>query len=84
MPGKGDVKVRFEFRHRTRDEIDAWLKGRADRTDVDSVLGMVKGWDFDDPLNEENVQTLLQSYIGAARAIVDTYLDQLIKGRSGN
>lgn len=90
VPGKGDVKVKFEFKHRTRDELDAWLKARADTTlsvaaaDVQSVMDMVKSWDFDDPFSEASVATLLQSYIGTARATIDTYIDQLLKGRSGN
>ena len=84
VPGKGKVDVRFEFKHRTRDALNAWLKGREDRSDVETITDMVKSWDFDDALTPESVGLLLQSYIGAGTAIFETYLDQLVKGKSGN
>jgi hypothetical protein len=84
VAGKGDVPIKFEFKHRTRDQLDAWLKAREDRSYLQAMMDMVKGWDFDDEFNEANVSTLLQSYIGTARAVANTYLDQLIKARSGN
>lgn len=84
VAGKGEVKVKFEFKHRTRDELEAWLKSRGERTDVQAMLDMVKSWELDDEFNAENMTTLLQSYVGAARATIDTYIDHLIKGRSGN
>ncbi len=84
LHGGGETKVEFDFQHRTRDELEAWLKAGADRDDVDAVLEAARGWELVEPFDRENVSELVQNYIGAARAVVDTYVRELSQARLGN
>lgn len=78
------VLLEFEFKHRTRDEMAKWLEGSAGRSDVDSLLDVLAGWELDDPFGKESVELLVQNYCGAAPAIVARYVDELIQARRGN
>ena len=78
------VPLEFEFKHRTRDEMAKWLEGSAGRSDVDSLLDVLAGWELDDPFGKESVELLVQNYCGAAPAIVARYVDELIQARRGN
>ena len=83
LPGGGSAPVTFEFRHRTADELAAWLK-RESEDDTASILQMAVGWDLVDPFDEANVSLLVQNYIGCGKPIVDTYLRELTRARLGN
>jgi len=84
VAGGPAVDVMFTFRHRTRKQIEAFTKERADKTDVQSFMDMVVSWDLDDPFNEANVAELLDNYIGAAVVAFQVYLDEIVKVRLGN
>lgn len=84
VPGKKPVPVEFKFKGRTKDEFRAFLDGLADREDADVVLDIANGWELDDPFDADNVALLLQSYIGAARAIIEKYINELTSARLGN
>lgn len=91
VAGGAAVAIVMTFRHRTKDQLDAFIKGRADKTDVESFTDMVVGWEGvigdDDapmPFTRENVERFLGNYIGAALATFQTYLDELVKARRGN
>jgi hypothetical protein len=42
------------------------------------------GWELDEPFNDENIQLLLDNYLGAARSIVSTYYTELAAAKKGN
>lgn len=84
VAGGNPEPVTFTFKHRTRDELQSWLNGGAEREDVAAVLDMASGWDLEDKFNAESVALLTQNYIGAARAIVEAYIDELTKAAVKN
>lgn len=82
--GAEPAKVKFTFRHRTRDELDEFFKTTGERSVDESVLALVAGWELDDELNAESVAKLTQNYLGAAGAITKAYVDELMQARLGN
>ena len=84
MAGGAPVPVTMEFKHRTKKELDEFIKSRAEKTDTETVLEMVSSWELEDEYNKENVELLLENYIGAALAVYTTYIDQLVQAKLGN
>lgn len=84
VAGCDAVPVMFVFKHRTKDELDEFIKTRADKSDSESFLGMVSGWDLEDEFTPENVETLLQNHIGTALATFRVYVDELVGARVKN
>lgn len=84
VPGSRPAEVLFTFKHRTRDEVIAWVEGSRDATDVDSVLDVVVGWELEDEFNRENVERLCNNYPGSGLVIISTYLDELRGARVKN
>jgi hypothetical protein len=84
VAGGEPVPVKLTFKHRTKAELEKFIKGRAEKSDVDSFLDMVTAWDLEDDFTKKNVEKLLQNYIGAALATFHAYIDQLVQARRGN
>lgn len=84
VAGGKAVDVEFVFRHRTKTELDEFIKTRAEKSDVDSFLDMIAGWDLEDEFNADNVQLLLENYIGAAVTTYRAYIDELVANRAKN
>lgn len=84
VPGSRPAEVLFTFKHRTRDEVLAWMEGSRDATDVESVLDVVVGWELEDEFNRENVERLCNNYPGSGLVIVSAYLDELRGARVKN
>lgn len=84
VPGSRPAEVLFTFKHRTRDEVLAWVEGSRDATDVDSVLDVVVGWELEDEFNRENVERLCNNYPGSGLVIISAYLDELRGARVKN
>jgi len=82
VAGSNPVDVEFTFKHHTTDEVRAWLDEK--QSDPDAVQWCVAGWELDDAYTPENVARLLQSYLGAAAAIVAVYLSELRGARAKN
>lgn len=82
--GQEPAEIEFTFKHRTRAEVDAWLKEDPNRSDVDFVLQSVEAWEFADPLDRTSVETLVENYQGAAKAIGDAYFAELRQVRIKN
>ncbi|RYE43969.1 MAG: hypothetical protein EOP24_26340 [Hyphomicrobiales bacterium] len=78
------VDVLLTFKHRTKTGLDEFLASRADRTDVDSFMEMVVGWELADEFSKENIELLLENHIGVALATYKTYIDQLVQHRAKN
>jgi Domain of unknown function (DUF1789). len=85
VAGGESVGVEMTFKHRTKSGLEEWLKApREDKSDTDIFLEMVEAWDLEDPFNRENVELLLENYMGSAVATHRTYIDQLIQAKLGN
>lgn len=84
VPGEAPAPVMFEFKHRTKADLEGFLKSAEDLTDEQAVAAIAIGWDMGEAFTEKNVATFLQNYLGAARAIVETYLRELSQAKLGN
>lgn len=85
VPGAAAAKVEFTFKHRTRQEMDRFLKAVSDmKDDTEMILALASGWDLADDFTEENVRTLCDCYIAAPAAIFDSYLQELSGNRRKN
>jgi hypothetical protein len=78
------VDVAFTFKHRTKSQLHAFLEEKGTLSNVDAVLAMVEDWELDDPFNRENVERLLENYIGAVREIPVAYVAALYGASQGN
>lgn len=84
LHGGETAPVIFEFKHRTRDELEEFSKGVGERSVEDTVLDAAVGWELDDPFNKESVAKLCANYMGAPNAIATTYYRELYQRRLGN
>lgn len=85
-PGGEVQELNVVFRHKRKDDVFAFFADASDkkREDVDCILDVVESWDADEPLSKEAVTELIQNYAGAAAAIFQTYMTELVAARLGN
>jgi hypothetical protein len=80
----GALELQLVFKHRTRKQLEAWC-AETERSDIDTVLSCVEGWEnVEEPFERGVVEKFLDDYHAAGGAIVDAYIDQLVRGRRGN
>ena len=84
IPGGDPAPVEFTFKHRTRDAVLAWMDEIKGEKDSDAILTMASGWELDDEFNAKNIDLLCQNYLGAGKAIFETYLSELRGQRAKN
>ena len=84
VAGGDAVEVLLTFRHRTKSALDAWVKDRGEKSDEDTFMGMVSGWELTDEFNTANVKVLLENYIGTGIAAYRVYIDQLVQSKAKN
>jgi len=84
VAGKQPAPVQFTFKHRAKKDLEAWLAGARERTDLQMVMDLACGWDLEEPFDGSNVAELLENYAGAALAMLSVYLRELSVGRLGN
>lgn len=85
VPGAGFVEVEFTFKHRSKTEFQEFMELAKDQSDdVALVMDVASGWELQDVFDKDNVEKLVDNYVGAARAIFTTYVEELIKARVGN
>jgi len=60
------------------------LSSKAEEFQTSQLLLIVKGWGFDDELNEENIRALVRSHAAVPDAIVAAYQSAYNKAREGN
>ena len=84
VAGAEPVDVLMTFKHRTKPELDAFVKSVNGMKEVDKFMAMVVAWDLEDELNAENVKTLTENYMGATLSTYSVYLSELVKARLGN
>lgn len=85
VAGSAPVPVEFTFKHRTKAQLDEFIKSREKAADVDSFIEMVEAWDIEgEEYTKEAVETFLQNYIGAALATYRAYVDELVQAKVKN
>jgi hypothetical protein len=94
----GDATVTFVFKHKGRKALAVFFDSlgggetgetgetaRTARTDLDALQELVEGWEgVDTPFDAAALDTLLDNYPTAARAIFDGYNKGLFEGRQKN
>ena len=84
VAGSVPVSVEFTFKHRSRDDLNVFLNEAEKRTDEQTMMAMVDGWELDDEFNEANMKRLMQSYIGSTMAVVEAYIAELTQAKRKN
>lgn len=86
LPVHGDesVTVTFEFKHRTRDALNAWLEEIQGKPDAEVLASCVVGWDLDDKCNDASFKLLTQNYAGTGSVITQAYVDEIVQARRKN
>lgn len=87
VPGESPASVEFVFKGRTKAQFKEFMDSLSDakvREDADIVMDIACGWELDEPFDRDNVVKLVESYIGAARMIVETYIAELTAARAKN
>lgn len=84
VPGGKASPVEFTFNGMTKEKFKGWLDSLSDKEDVPAIMEIASGWDLDDPFNADNVDRLVDQYIGAAKVIFETYISELSAARLGN
>jgi hypothetical protein len=83
----GDIQIKVEFKHMTRDAYRAFIEQEADkkRSDEDAIMDIACGWqEVDAQFSREAVAELCQQYHAAPRAIVETFIRELTQFKLGN
>src|SRR5262245_796013 len=91
VPGKGDVDVEFTFKHRTREEMQSFIKRvnvpageEGALTDVQLVLECANGWELAGAFTEVNVKEFASRYIAGPAAVFETYVAEMSGNRLKN
>lgn len=84
VAGAEDQEVLLTFKHRTKKALAEFVKSRAKKSDIESFMEMVEGWDLEDEFSQDNVDELLENHIGLAVNTYRTYIDELTKAREKN
>lgn len=84
---KGTVTIKVEFKHRDTDEYEAFIKQEAalGRSNEDSILDLAVNWfNVEGEFTRENIAKLCKQYHQAARAICETYINELTQAKVKN
>lgn len=84
VPGEEPGEIEFEFRHRTRDELKAFLAKADRRKPEDVILDLAVGWDAEGEFARGSITELVQQFHGADAAVLQRYIDELLGQRLGN
>lgn len=87
VPGGMPEKVKFEFKHKTRDQFDALAEAvkHEEMTTEDFVREVVVGWKAPGvEFTKEALETCFQIFPGSPYAIFAEYRRNLIEGRRKN
>lgn len=83
VAGSKPVAVEFTFKHRTKSELDKLL-AKKDVKDIETVMDILTGWEFEEPFERENVEIFLDNFGGAALALFGAYVDELLAAKRKN
>lgn len=84
VPGGKPVDVEFTFKHRDRENFKEFVDGLEGRPDVDILMDIASGWELEDAFDEKNLEKLTSNYLGAGRAVLQAYINELTAARAKN
>lgn len=84
VPGGKTAAVEFIFKAQTKTAFKEFVDGLKDREDPEVILQITSGWDLEEPFSKENVEKMLEQYIGSSFAIIETYIKELTGARTKN
>lgn len=84
VAGADPVEAIFTFKHRTRTQLDEFMKSRAGKSDTETFMEMVEGWNIDLPFTKENIDTLIENYLGTPLATYRAYIEELVQAKAKN
>jgi hypothetical protein len=84
LHGGETASVTFEFKHRTRDALNAWLEEIQGKPDAKVLAECVVGWDLEDKCDAKSFALLCQNYAGSGKVIVQGYIDEILQARRKN
>lgn len=88
VPGQDEpVKIGVTWRHKSRAELEEWLKGLSTRRDDEMLAEVMAGWDesdIDAPYSADALRALLNNYPRAAVDLMTAYSKALYEGRAKN
>lgn len=82
--GEAAVTLKLTCKHRTKAQLDEFIKSRNDKEDVVTILDMATGWDLEAEFNAENIEIMCQNYIAAPLEIYRAYISQLVGEKAKN
>lgn len=81
--GAEDGELTFTFKHMPLNELSQ-LEKLDTKTALDFVIDITEAWALPDEFNRHNLDTLLNNYPGALKAITETYYRELLGNREKN
>lgn len=84
VAGGDTANLKIDYRHKTTAELEDYFKRIKKMKDIDAAMEIVAGWELSEELNQENVEMLFQNYGGSSRAILESYVNELMGARKGN
>lgn len=84
VPGAGTAPVKFTYKYRDREEFKEFVEVLKDAEDVEMIMDIASGWDLDEPFDKAHVEKMVKKFIGAPRAILDTYMQEQTGARVKN
>lgn len=85
VPGHEPGDVVFTAKHRSKEDMEDFIKAVAEMKDDSSVImAIATGWDLENEFTEENVKALVSDYAHAPVATFDRYLEELSGNRRKN
>lgn len=82
--GAESVTLKLTCKHRTKAQLDEFIKSRTDKEDVATIQDMATGWDLEDEFTADNIELMCQNYIAAPLEIYRAYIDQLVGAKAKN
>lgn len=84
VPGGKTADVEFTFKWMKRDDFKEFMDGLKEADDVEALMDILAGWDLEEQFSKEQVEKLVQRYMGAARAILEKYIAEITGARAKN
>lgn len=86
VAGADFAPVEFTFKYRNREQFKELADGIVEREPVDLLLDIACGWELPEPFDAASLTKLTNNYLGAFRAVLDAYFNELTKTahRAGN
>lgn len=84
VAGSAPVDVEFTFKHRTKAALAEFTASRAEKSDLETFLDMVCGWDFAEEFSAETAETMLQNFVAAPVPIFRAYIEEMYQAKEKN